>query len=99
MVSVFATILSSAWSGFVVGLLILTEGTVFLVLRRRPQTTAQPRKYDQIWMLISLGVTATVGSAAELRGWRGTGASCVLAIGFAAALSALVFGVRSLVRG
>ena len=91
-------ILFSAWSGLVVGLLILAEGTAFLVLRHRPRATTQPRKYDQIWMLISLGVTVTVGSAAQLRGWRGTGASSVLAIGFAAALSALVFGVRSLVR-
>ena len=76
----------------------MAEGIVFLVRRLRPQATREPRKYDQILMLICLGVTATVGSAAELRGWRGTGELGALAVGFAAALAVIVFAIRSLVR-
>jgi hypothetical protein len=95
MASVFHT--GSSLFGLAVGVLLLLEAAVFFVLRnRRNRMEVRPR-YQQLPMLLCMGVMLTSGSAARLRGWTGTGMEAVSLVGMVAAGMTIVFAIRSLV--
>jgi hypothetical protein len=86
----------ASWFGLSIGVVLLLESAVFIVLRRRRDSAKNRQGYQQVPMLLCMGVMFTSGSAARLRGWTGTGMTAVFLVGMVAAGATIMLAIRSL---
>jgi len=85
----------SNWFGLAVGAVCLCE-PLLLLLRRHRRDSARLRQRQRSWPMTScLGVMLTVGSAARMRGWTGTGMTLVFAFMVTSSVAAIVFALRA----